>query len=82
MNVALNPELEKLVNEKVQSGQYRTPEAVVEEALQLLTERNRAEDRLEALLQEAENSGPAVEMTEQEWANIRRQVHEPHAARR
>jgi putative addiction module CopG family antidote len=82
MNVALNPELEKLVNEKVQSGQYRTPEAVVEEALQLLTERDRGEDRLEALLQEAENSGPAVEMTEQEWANIRRQVHERHAARR
>jgi putative addiction module CopG family antidote len=82
MNVALNPELEKLVNEKVQSGQYRTPEAVVEEALQLLTERDRTEDRLEALLQEAENSGPAVEMTEQEWANIRRQVHERHAARR
>ena len=38
MNVALNPELEKLVQEKVRSGAYATPEAVVESALQLLLE--------------------------------------------
>jgi len=82
MNVALKPELEKLVNERVQSGQYLTPEAVAEEALQLLTARDRAEDRLEALLQEAEDSGPAVEMTAQDWENIRRQVHDRHAARK
>ena len=82
MNVILKPELEKLVNEKVQSGHYRTPEAVVEEALQLLTARDRAEDRLEALLQEAEDSGPAVEMTAQDWEDIRREVHERHAARK
>lgn len=82
MNVVLKPELEKLVNEKVQSGHYRTPEAVVEEALQLLTARDRAEDRLENLLQKAEDSGPAVEMTAQDWENIRRQVHDRHSARK
>jgi putative addiction module CopG family antidote len=38
MNILLNPELEKLVAKKVRSGEYETPEAVVQEALQLLLE--------------------------------------------
>ena len=38
MNVVLKPELEKLVQEKVRSGAYATPEAMVESALQLLLE--------------------------------------------
>ena len=50
MQVALNSEWEKLIKEKVRSGQYPTPEAVVEEAMRLLKERDQAEDRLEALL--------------------------------
>ena len=82
MQVALNSEWEKLIKEKVQSGQYPTPEAVVEEAMRLLKERDQAEDRLEALLQEAEDSGEATEMTEQDWENIRREVHQRHAERK
>ena len=82
MQVALNSEGEKLIKEKVQSGQYPTPEAVVEEAMRLLKERDQAEDRLEALLQEAEDSGEATEMTEQDWENIRREVHQRHAERK
>ena len=82
MTVVLKPEMEKLIKEQVESGHFQNPEAVVEEALRLLTERDRAETRLESLLQEAEDSGPASEMTEQDWMNIRRQVHERHAARK
>jgi antitoxin ParD1/3/4 len=74
MQVALNSEWEKLIKEKVQSGQYSTPEAVVEEAMRLLKERDQAEDRLEALLQEAEDSGEATEMTEKDWEDIRREA--------
>ena len=74
MQVVLNSEWEELVKERVHSGQYATPEAVVEEALRLLKERDRAEDRLEALLQEAEDSGEATEMTEEDWEDIRREA--------
>lgn len=38
MNVSLTPELEKLVNEKVQSGLYNSASEVVREALRLLKE--------------------------------------------
>ena len=74
MQVVLNSEWEELVKERVHSGQYATPEAVVEEALRLLKERDQAEDRLEALLQEAEDSGEATEMTEEDWEDIRREA--------
>jgi len=36
MNVSLTPELERLVNEKVQSGMYSSARDVVQEALHLL----------------------------------------------
>jgi len=38
MNVVLTPESEKVVNEKLRSGEYQTPSEVVEEALQRLTQ--------------------------------------------
>ena len=82
MQVVLNSEWEELVKERVHSGQYATPEAVVEEALRLLKERDQAEDRLEALLQEAEDSGEATEMTEEDWKDIRREAVARLSARR
>ena len=39
MTISLNPKLEKLVHDKVASGQYESAEAVVAEALKLLQER-------------------------------------------
>ncbi len=41
MPVTLTPELERLVHDKVQSGQYLTADEVVREALRLLDERDR-----------------------------------------
>jgi len=46
MNVSLTPELERLVNEKVESGLYRTASEVVREALRLLKERDYAREQL------------------------------------
>ncbi|MBM3745645.1 MAG: type II toxin-antitoxin system ParD family antitoxin [Acidobacteria bacterium] len=40
MNVALTPELEKLVSEKVRSGMYSSASEVVREALRLLEEQD------------------------------------------
>lgn len=46
MNVSLTPELERLVNEKVESGLYQTASEVVREALRLLKERDHARAQL------------------------------------
>lgn len=40
MNVSLTPELERLVNEKVQSGLYNSASEVVREGLRLLQEQD------------------------------------------
>ena len=42
MNVSLTPELEELVNAKVQTGRYSSASEVVREALRLLEDRDRA----------------------------------------
>jgi antitoxin ParD1/3/4 len=41
MNVSLTKELEKLVNDKVESGFYHTASEVIREGLRLLDERDR-----------------------------------------
>src|SRR5919106_910488 len=51
MNVSLTPELERLVNEKVESGLYQTASEVVREALRLLKEREQAREQLRADVQ-------------------------------
>jgi len=40
MNVSLTPELEKLVNDKVNTGMYQTASEVIREGLRLLKERD------------------------------------------
>lgn len=40
MNVSLTPELERLVNDKVETGLYTSASEVVREALRLLKERD------------------------------------------
>jgi len=70
MNIALAPDLERFLNEQVRSGRYSSAEEAVSHAVALLKEMEEAETRLETLLQEAEDSGPATEMTAQDWADI------------
>ena len=40
MNVSLTPELERLVNAKIESGLYQTASEVIREALRLLQQRD------------------------------------------
>ena len=55
MNVSLTPELERLVEEKVSSGQYKSASEVVRDALRLLSQRDEAHlARLEALRREVD----------------------------
>ena len=73
MVISLRSDLQKLVDDKVRSGEYRSADEVLATALTLLRERDEAERRLESLLQEAEDSGPASEVTAADWAEIERE---------
>jgi len=70
MNVSLNPELERFLNDQIRSGRYHSAEEAVSKAVELLKEMEEAESRLETLLQQGEDSGPPTEMTAQDWTDI------------
>ena len=59
MNVTLSPELEKLVNEKVQTGEFDKAEAVVAQALRAMVEREEDESRLRQAISEKIDRGVA-----------------------
>jgi antitoxin ParD1/3/4 len=53
MNITLTPEMEQIVSRKVQSGQYDSPDAVIDKGLRLLEqEETRQELHFQELKQE------------------------------
>ena len=79
MNVILKPETEKLVLEKLSRGEYSDASELVDEAIHYMLDRDRLETELEALVQEGIESGPATEMTRDDFEDIRREIHAKHS---
>ena len=57
MIITLSPELEKLVNEKVQTGEFDNAEAVVAQALRAMVERDEDESHLSQTIREKIDRG-------------------------
>jgi putative addiction module CopG family antidote len=78
MNVPLTTEGAKVVNERIERGEFQNPAEVVDEALRALQERDdrRERERIEALIDEAADS-EGSEMTPQDWQKIRREASAP-----
>jgi antitoxin ParD1/3/4 len=78
MNVTLTPELEAIVQQRVESGRYGSASEVVREALRLLDERDRLE-HLRSLLAvglEQARRGELVELTPELLDEIDRRAEE------
>lgn len=78
MELTLKPETESLVKERIERGGYKDASEFVDQAIHYLFEMDKAEAELEALVQEGINSGPATEMTREDFEAIRREVHAKH----
>jgi putative addiction module CopG family antidote len=74
MSVTLSPQTEALIREKVQSGQYRDADEVVERAVRLL-DRHDQRERLLAALAEGE-VGEAIEWTPELADQLSREAEE------
>jgi putative addiction module CopG family antidote len=74
--------VEQLVRQQVARGAYPNASALIGEAVHLLLDVDRAEARLESLIQEGVESGPAVELSAQSWKKLRKEVHTLHATRK
>jgi putative addiction module CopG family antidote len=80
MALILPPELDALVQEKVEAGPYSSPAEVIAEALRLLEERDRRE-RLRASLDEADaeiDRGDSAEWTPDLMERLIREADELH----
>ena len=80
MNISLPQSLKDFVMERVAEKAYSNPSDYVR-ALIREDQKRRAEERLEQLLLEGLQSGPAAPMTREDWEEIRREVRE-HIAER
>ena len=80
MNVSLPETLKDYVQERVAEGTFSNPSDYVR-ALIREDMRRREEEKLDALLIEGLNSGPAEPMTREDWDHIRGNLEE-HIARR
>jgi antitoxin ParD1/3/4 len=74
MNLTIKPETERLVKERVERGDYKNADDLADEAIRYFLEVDEAEATLEALVKEGIESGPATEMTREDFENIRRDV--------
>jgi antitoxin ParD1/3/4 len=71
MNVSLTPELEKLVNKKVESGRYTSASEVIREGLRLLEEHDEFRRiKLETLKREIARGVESLERGEGKPLNI------------
>ena len=86
MVIHLSERGQRLIDSLVQGGRYDSGDQVVDEALRLLEERDRqvarARQRVEALLIEGLESGPATPMTPEDWDEIEREGRRLIAARK
>jgi putative addiction module CopG family antidote len=70
MTVDLSPELQAFVTEKVLSGEYRTAQAVIEDAVRLFAQRAQAEQRLSALLHGLKGVPRMTDPRQRDWEGI------------
>jgi|SRR6516165_51155 putative addiction module CopG family antidote len=78
LSITLPVALKAFVEEQVAAGKYRNAGAYLA-ALVRADRKRKAEEKLLALIQEAEDSGPATPMTRKDWEDLKRRVWERHA---
>ena len=72
MKISLPESLTAFVEQQIASGKYATAEQYLG-ALIEADQKQKAREHLETLIQEGLDSGPASEMTAQDWEHIRQE---------
>jgi len=81
MNISLPDPMKEFIEELVARGDYSSASEYLRALIREDRER-REKEKLEALLLEGLNSGPATEMTPTDWEQIRAEVRQRIAERR
>ena len=78
LNISLSKAHREFVEAQVTEGGFSSVNKYFD-ALLRAERRRKAEEKLLALVKEAEESGPATPMTREDWDNLKRQVWEREA---
>ena len=78
LNISLPEPMRAYVDKRVAEGGYSTASEYIRRLVRE-DQKRAAKDRLESLLMEAVEAGPAVEMTVADWDELRRRVWQRHA---
>ena len=70
MDISLTPELERLVNEKIHAGEFKTASEVICEGLKLLGERDADQEDLRAEIRAGSEAAERGEYTEYDVDNV------------
>jgi antitoxin ParD1/3/4 len=81
MNISLPDQLKDFVDTQVASGRYSSVSEYVRDLIRD-DEKRKAQEKLEALLLEAIESGDPIEMTPQTWADLRAEARDLYEARK
>lgn len=82
LHISLPDVMKRFVEEQAASRGFATVSDYMRSMIQEAQERHAARERVDALLLEGLDSGPATPMTRADWDDIRREVHLRHAERR
>ena len=81
MNISLPDAMKAFVEQQVQSGGFGTVSEYVRDLVRR-DQKERAQDRLEALLLEGLEGGPGEPVTPEFWNNLRREIQERRSNRK
>ncbi|MGK7915836.1 MAG: type II toxin-antitoxin system ParD family antitoxin [Prochloraceae cyanobacterium] len=73
MNISLPEGMKHFVEAQVIAGEYSTASEYIRSLIRN-EQKRQADAKLEALLLEGLDSGPATEITEEDWSNIKNRV--------
>jgi putative addiction module CopG family antidote len=75
MSITLSPQTEQRIRQWIDNSRYPDAEAVIDQALQALEDREHAKFlKARELVLAGHNSGPGVELTDELWEEMEREV--------
>jgi antitoxin ParD1/3/4 len=81
MNISLPESMKEFVEDQAARRGFGTVSEYMRAVIREVQERQAARERIDGLLLEGLDSGPATRMTQADWENIRTEVHKRDAER-
>ena len=75
LNISLPKAMREFIDEQIVQGNYGTASEYIRELLRA-AQKQKARERIEALLEEGLSSGEAIEITPEYWQNLRKRLTE------